>query len=98
MHSFRFKKCLCFSDYEGFSQLSKLLKEETLLHQDALVKFHFILQVKVVFLEDLDEKTLIILNRGIDLLENQGLLNKMRDESRKYLSTLFKGNIFKDIH
>tara|TARA_B100000900_G_scaffold256642_1_gene218721 strand:+ start:383 stop:1438 length:1056 start_codon:yes stop_codon:yes gene_type:complete len=88
---------LCFSDYEGFSSTSfEAIKRGNIIASRCVGEIPFYTASKSrVFLEDLDEKNFDnFVNRIIDLLDNQDLLNKMRDESRKYLSMLYRGKLY----
>lgn len=88
---------LCFSDYEGFSSTSfEAIKRGNIIASRYVGEIPFYAESKSsVFLENLDEKNFDnFVNRIIYLLENHALLNKMRDESRKYLSMLYKGKLY----
>ena len=90
-------KLILFSDYEGFSSTSfEAIKIGKIIASRCVGEIPFYTAIKSrFFLEDLDEKNFDnFVNRIIDLLENQGLLNKMRDESRNYLSMLYRGKLY----
>ena len=88
---------LCFSDYEGFSSTSfEAIKRGNIIASRYVGEIPFYAASKSsIFLEDLDEKNFDnFVDRITDLLGNQALLNKMRDESRKYLSMLYEGKLY----